>query len=83
VKTIATKSAVVVLRERIELPQAEARSYCLFHQEREESRRGLCESCYQIAALMVRQGLTTWSILQSKGRAVPPRRRSIKEWLLS
>jgi len=37
--------------------------------------RGLCHSCYEVAAKMVRAGQTTWERLVAIGRAHAPRLR--------
>ena len=41
--------------------------------------RGICKSCYQASARLVRQGETTWEILEERGlvlKAAPGRTRS-------
>lgn len=52
-------------------------------------RRGLCPSCYILAARLVAKKLTTWDKLVSEGRCDPVRRRSpaniarVKNWFLA
>lgn len=56
--------------------------------QRTARSRGLCDLCYQMANTLVRQGKTSWEVLEAKGRAKHPyhdrkgggKRR---QWLLS
>lgn len=44
--------------------------------------RGLCSSCYSMAAQLVRDKVTSWDDLRKNGKVAEPV-RTAKEWLLS
>jgi len=56
---------------------------------RPQQTRGLCIGCYAVARTAVKEGATTWDVLQAKGRALPrggasgTRKSRAKAWLLA
>lgn len=61
-------------------------SQCLFKEcGRSRVSRGLCLSHYQMACAVVKKGLTTFAILEKKGRVLPRKKAEGKQfttWLL-
>ncbi len=54
--------------------------------ERGVHARGLCKSCYQAAAKLVRDGKTTWEKLETSGKCKPADRKpaaktGLTDWL--
>jgi hypothetical protein len=50
--------------------------------DRKQVRRGLCNSCYQMAWRLVAQGRTTWGLLEKAGKARGSPGRGKMEWFL-
>jgi len=51
--------------------------------DRGQSSRGLCRSCYNTAARLVREGKTTWAALEKAKRSLPPTNgAAAAAWLL-
>lgn len=48
---------------------------------RDASRRGLCSSCYRVAAQLVHDGYKTWPTLEREGKCDPVK-PSAKEYFL-
>ena len=47
------------------------------------SSRGLCFSCYGVAARLVRTGRTNWTELQIRGKALPSSRpKIVADWFM-
>lgn len=52
------------------------------HCPRNATRRGLCDTDYQVAYQLVITGATTWEQLERTGKADEPK-RSAKSWFLA
>lgn len=51
--------------------------------KRKEKSRGLCTTCYDIAAKLVKAGRTTWEKLEGENKAKGSRKKvKITDWLL-